>query len=180
MNSAHNGLQIFILQNCRAHGGDGNWRPLCHHLTGGYSQVEATVDAFLDKKQFSILPSKPPSPFKAAGQEVILVSYGRGVVKTTPGFEDIRQMPSFVYLETGVRPGSIVDYTIDLFTGIGSVILMHKDPDVLEEDIRRIREMEKNNELFTFEEQAGYMKSPSVIGLDKLGELDSTASRSLY
>mmetsp|Transcript_6749 Transcript_6749/g.16466 ORF Transcript_6749/g.16466 Transcript_6749/m.16466 type:complete len:994 (+) Transcript_6749:177-3158(+) len=169
-----------VEMNCRAHGGDGNWRPLCLHLTGGYSQVEATVDAFLDKKQFSVLPSKPPSPFKAAGQEVILVSYGRGVVKTTPGFEDIRQMPSFVYLETGVRPGSVVDYTIDLFTGIGSVILMHKDRAVLEEDIRRIREMEKNNELFTFEEQAGYMKSPSVIGLDKLGEMGHSASSGVY
>ena len=169
-----------VEMNCRAHGGDGNWRPLCRHLTGGYSQVEATVDAFLDKKQFSVLPPKPPSPFKAAGQEVILVSYGRGVVKATPGFDDIKKMPSFVYLETGVRPGSVVDYTIDLFTGIGSVILMHKDKVVLEDDIRRIRDMEKNNKLFTFEEQAGYMKSPSVIGLDKLGEIDKSASRALY
>jgi len=166
-----------VEMNCRAHGGDGNWRPLCLHMTGGYSQVEATADAFLDKRQFSILPSKPLSPFKASGQEVILVSFGRGVVKATPGFEDIKKMPSFVYLETGVRPGSRVDYTVDLFTGIGSVILMHKDPAVLEEDIRRIREMEKNNELFTFERQAGYMKSPSVLGLDKLGAQGSSASR---
>mmetsp|Transcript_16175 Transcript_16175/g.37258 ORF Transcript_16175/g.37258 Transcript_16175/m.37258 type:complete len:982 (-) Transcript_16175:345-3290(-) len=157
-----------VEMNCRAHGGDGNWRPLCRHLTGGYSQVEATVDAFLDKRQFALLPSKPPSPFKASGQEVILVSFGRGVVKATPGFDVIKEMASFVYLETGVRPGSRVDYTIDLFTGIGSVILMHKDPAVLDEDIRRIRDMEKNNELFTFEKQGGYMKSPSVIGLDQL------------
>jgi len=110
-----------VEMNCRAHGGDGNWRPLCRHLTGGYSQVEATVDSYLDKKQFSLLPSKPPSPFKASGQEVILVSFGRGVVKTTPGFDEIKEMPSFVYLETGVRPGSRVDYTIDLFTGIGKI-----------------------------------------------------------
>eukprot|EP00536_Pseudo-nitzschia_multiseries_P001923 jgi/Psemu1/251109/estExt_Genewise1Plus.C_250159 len=158
-----------VEMNCRAHGGDGNWRPLCRHLTGGYSQVEATVDAYLDKRQFSLLPSKPPSPFKASGQEVILVSFSRGVVRDTPGFDVIKEMASFVYLETGVRPGSRVEYTIDLFTGIGSVILMHKDPTVLEEDIGRIRDMEKNNELFTFEEQARYMKSPSLIGMDQLG-----------
>jgi len=157
-----------VEMNCRAHGGDGNWRPLCLALTGGYSQVEATVDAYLDKKQFSIIPDKPPSPFKAAGQEVILVSYGRGVVKSTPGFEDIKQLPSFVYLETGVRPGSQVDYTVDLFTGIGSVILMHHDARVLEEDVRYIREMEKNNELFVFENHAGYMKSPSIMGFKPL------------
>jgi hypothetical protein len=133
-----------VEMNCRAHGGDGNWRPLARALTGGYSQVEATVDAYLDKKQFSLIPDKPLSPFKASGQEVILVSCkfqkkfailmkaknmiccllilysvldGRGTVKSTPGFEDIKELPSFVYLETGVRPGSQVDYTVDLFTG---------------------------------------------------------------
>eukprot|EP00557_Chaetoceros_sp_GSL56_P009270 CAMPEP_0176498996 /NCGR_PEP_ID=MMETSP0200_2-20121128/12662_1 /TAXON_ID=947934 /ORGANISM="Chaetoceros sp., Strain GSL56" /LENGTH=1002 /DNA_ID=CAMNT_0017897327 /DNA_START=611 /DNA_END=3619 /DNA_ORIENTATION=+ len=156
-----------VEMNCRAHGGDGNWRPLCVALNGGYSQVEATVDAYLDKRQFMILPDKPPSPFKAAGQEVILVSYGRGTVKATPGFEDIKKLPSFVYLETGVRPGSQVDYTVDLFTGIGSVILMHHDSNVVKEDIRRIRQMEKNNELFVFENQVGSMRSPSLMGLSK-------------
>lgn len=168
-----------VEMNCRAHGGDANWRPLCRHLTGGFSQVEATVDSYLDKKSFALLPNKPPSPFKASGQEVILVSYGRGIVKATPGFEEIKNMKSFVYLETGVRPGSRVDYTVDLFTGIGSVILMHKDANVLEEDIRRVREMEKNNDLFVFEKQAGYMKSPSVIGLDQIGSTNE-ASRELY
>lgn len=133
----------------------------------------------LTKKSFALLPNKPPSPFKASGQEVILVSYGRGIVKATPGFEEIKNMKSFVYLETGVRPGSRVDYTVDLFTGIGSVILMHKDANVLEEDIRRVREMEKNNDLFVFEKQAGYMKSPSVIGLDQIGSTNE-ASRELY
>lgn len=157
-----------VEMNCRSHGGDGNWRPLCLALNGGYSQVEATVDAYLDKNQFMIIPDKPPSPFKAAGQEVILVSYGRGTVKATPGFEDIKQLPSFVYLETGVRPGSWVDYTVDLFTGIGSVILMHHDVNVVNEDIRRIRQMEKNNELFVFENHVGSMRSPSLMGISKL------------
>ena len=154
-----------VEMNCRAHGGDGNWRPLARALTGGYSQVEATVDAYLDKKQFSLIPDKPPSPFKASGQEVILVSYGRGTVKSTPGFEDIKELQSFVYLETGVRPGSQVDYTVDLFTGIGSVILMHHDASVVEEDVKTIRDMEKNNHLFTFAHQSGFMISPSISNL---------------
>lgn len=137
--------------NCRARGGDGNWRPLCCALTGGYSQIEATVDAFLDKKQFSIIPNKPVSPFKAAGEEVDLVSFSRGKVKSTPGFEEIKKMPSFVYLETGVKIGSKVDYTVDLFTGVGTVILMHHDRSVVENDVKRIRELETNNELFEYE-----------------------------
>ena len=166
-----------VEMNCRAHGGDGNWRPLCVALTGGYSQVEATADAYLDKKQFSLVPDKPPSPFKASGQEVILVSYGRGTVASTPGFEDIKELQSFVYLETGVRSGSVVDYTVDLFTGIGSVILMHHDAAVLEADVQKIRSMERNNELFTFTDRAGFMTSPSVSELKAMADLTIDSGR---
>jgi len=150
-----------VEMNCRAHGGDGNWRPLCRALTGGYSQVEATADAYLDKATFFKLPDKPPSPFKAAGQEVILVSYARGTVKSTPGFDLIRQLSSFVYLETGVKPGTKVNYTIDLFTGIGSVILVHPDPAVLKKDIATVRQMEKANLLFEYESAVESLGSPS-------------------
>ncbi|KAL7537991.1 hypothetical protein ACHAWF_005961 [Thalassiosira exigua] len=74
-----------VEMNCRAQGGDGNWRPLAQALTGGYSQVEACVDAYLDKKAFHSLPKVPPSPAKAFSQEVILVSYAEGDVIGTPG-----------------------------------------------------------------------------------------------
>ena len=56
---------------------DGNWRSLARGLTGGYSQVEVTVDSYLDKKSFSLIPNLPPSPFKASGQE------GESANKTT-------------------------------------------------------------------------------------------------
>jgi biotin carboxylase len=153
--------------NARAHGGDGNWRPLCQALTGGYSQVEATVDAYLDSRQFMITPDKPPSPFKAYGQEVILVSYSRGVVAKTPGFDEIQKLPSFVYLETGVRKGTFVDYTVDLFTGVGSVILEHPDQSVVEQDVARIRAMEKNNEIFEYETGKVLFKSASKHTFDQ-------------
>jgi len=161
-----------VEMNCRAHGGDGNWRPLSRALNGGYSQVESAADAYLDSRQFMITPDKPPSPFKAAGQEVILVSFSRGVVKSTPGFEEIKKLKSFVYLETGVRPGSFVDYTIDLFTGIGSVILMHQDEEVVEHDVNRIRQMEKENLLFKYETGKMLFRAPS-----SLHEEDITVSK---
>jgi hypothetical protein len=66
-----------------------------------------------------------------------------------------------VYLETGVREGSQVDYTIDLFTGIGSVILVHKDKEVLDHDVAFIRNMEKENKLFEIDYESGPMKSSS-------------------
>ena len=152
-----------VEMNCRAHGGDGNWRPLCRALNGGYSQVESSVDAYLDSRQFMITPDRPPAPFKASGQEVILVSFSRGTVKSTPGFDKIQKLQSFVYLETGVKKGTKVDHTIDLFTGIGSVILMHEDPKVLEDDVAFIRAMEKENKLFEYEPNLTLFSSPSGI-----------------
>lgn len=150
-----------VEMNCRAHGGDGNWRPLCVALNGGYSQVEVSVDSYLNKRQFDLYADKPPAPFKAAGQEVILVSFSRGIVKSTPGFEKIKKLQSYVYLETGVQPGSEVDYTVDLFTGIGSAILMHRDPAILEADVNYIRKLERDNELFEYETVMSMMKSHS-------------------
>lgn len=92
--------------NCRAHGGDGSWRPLACALTGGYSQVEATADCFLEEEDvFAKIPNVPPSPFKASGQEVKFVSYSEGKVKATPGLEVIKHLPSFVSMETSVQPG---------------------------------------------------------------------------
>lgn len=142
-----------VEMNVRANGGDGNWKPLCRALCGGYSQVEATADAYLDRQSFSTLPDRPVSPFKAAGQEVILVSFSRGTVKATPGFDKIMKLPSFLYLETGVKPGSVVDYTVDLFTGVGSVILVHDDEETLKRDVETIRQLEKENALFEFEQK---------------------------
>jgi biotin carboxylase len=133
---------------------------LCRALTGGYSQVEASADAILDEEAFRKLPSKPPSPFKAAGQEVILVSFSKGKVKSTPGYDVIRCLPSFVYLETGIKQGSMVDYTIDLFTGIGSVILMHQDEAILKKDMEFIRYMEEINGLFQYETKLEMLKRP--------------------
>ena len=52
-----------VEMNCRAHGGDGNWQSLCRELCGGYTQVNATVDSYLDVDRFHALPNKPPSPF---------------------------------------------------------------------------------------------------------------------
>lgn len=156
---------------CHAHGGDGTWQPLVRALNGGNSQINAAVDAYLDKQAFSLLPDKMPSPFKAAGQEVVLVSYSRGVVKATPGFEVIKNLPSFVYFETGVQVGSEVEYTVDPFTSIGSVILLHEDKDVLQEDLVRIRQMEKDNTIFEYETGNDIMRSPSTGDLSSLSGL---------
>jgi hypothetical protein len=143
-----------VEMNCRAHGGDGVWAPLGRALTGGYSQVDASVDAFIDENAFDALPDVHPSPFKAFGQEVILVCMQGGRVVSTPGFDVIRQLRSFHSLETGITAGSEVERTVDLFGNLGSVFLMHQDPDVMAADLEIIRRMEVQCTLLELELQS--------------------------
>jgi hypothetical protein len=146
--------------NCRAHGGNANWRSLCRAVTGGFSQIEGTADAYLDPEAFAKIPKMPPSNFKAFGQECMLVSYACGQVKSTPGFDVIKQLPSFVCFEADIKAGSKVEYTIDLITCVGSVILMNKDKAVLQRDVEFIRYIEKINGLFMFETKAENLQRP--------------------
>jgi len=120
-------------------------------LTGGYSQVDATIDAFLDEKRFEMLPDVP-NPFKASGQEVILVCKRAGHVVSTPGFDKIRKLKSFVSLVSDVTAGSVVECSIDLHTALGSVFLMHDDLAVMAADLQTIRAMEEDCTLFQLEE----------------------------
>lgn len=118
------------------------------------------MDAFLDPEKFFTLPEKPPSPFLAAGREVTLVSYSKGIVKSAPAFDIFKMLPSFIYIETVYDVGSAVDYTTDLFTCIGSVILMHKDPEVVKKDHEYIRYTESINALFVFETKQENLVKP--------------------
>lgn len=139
-----------VEMNCRSHGGDGNWRPLCQAMTGGYDQVSASVLAYLDEPAFNALPDVPPSPLLACGQCVDLVSFSHGIVKATPGYDIIRSLPSFVCLETHIKPGSQVHRTVDISTDCGSLVVLNDDEEVLMRDIAIIRQMEKNNGLFSY------------------------------
>ena len=122
-------------------------------MTGGYDQIGTTVDAYLDKEKFLFLPDKPQSPYLVSGQQVDLVSFSEGIVRATPGYDAIKRLPSFVILEThGVGPGYKVSPTVDLATDIGSVILMNADEDVLRRDIAAIRQLEKDDKMFEYEE----------------------------
>jgi len=148
-----------VEMNCRTHGGDGNWTPLARALTGGYSQVDACIYAFLDEDQFEMLPDVPPSPFKASGQEVILVSMVAGHVVGTPGFDKIRQLASFVSLISDVTAGSVIEHSIDLHTTLGFVFLMHDDLEVMAADLATIRTMEADCTMFQLKEDR---KSTSI------------------
>merc|ERR1712050_253200 len=46
-----------VKMNCRAHGGDGAWNPLAMELTGGFTQVNCSIDAFMDQAAFDKIPA---------------------------------------------------------------------------------------------------------------------------
>merc|ERR1712113_350636 len=84
-----------VEMNCRSHGWDGAWVPLAKALTGGYAQPEIALHSHLNEIEFAKIPDVMPSPFKASGQTVMLVSFQTGVVKQTPGFDQLKLLPSF-------------------------------------------------------------------------------------
>merc|ERR1711894_830576 len=94
-----------VEMNCRAHGANGSFLPLARALTGGYTQVDVSLDAYLDEVSFRHIPDVPIAPFVSAGQQVMLVSNQAGTVVGIPGLEKIRSLESFVSLETSVSIG---------------------------------------------------------------------------
>jgi len=172
-----------VEMNCRCHGGDGSWVPLARMLTGGYCQTDATLDAFVDPAAFDRLPMLPPSPYKAAGQEVILVSLKSGTVRRTTAYDKIKQLPSFLSLETGITVGSRIELTVDLLTAAGSVILANHDSKQMDADVAAIRQMEKDG-LFEFDEEVDPVQSgpsPDTIipeGKRRTSSMESMRRRS--
>lgn len=165
-----NGEPCLVEMNCRAHGGDGIWQPLCRALTGGYNQIDASVDAYLSKEKFDLLPDKPVSPFKAAGQCVDLVSYKEGVVHSTDGYDLIRSLPSFVVMETHVKVGAQVSKTVDIATEAGSLVIMNQCPEALDRDLSIIRHLQQSGQLFRLESE----EQASTTGRPRSGSLGTS------
>lgn len=142
------GTPCLVEMNCRAHGWDGAWAPLERALVG-YSQVEAACDCYFDNVAFDALPDEFP-PFMAGGQMVELVSNFTGRIEGLPGYDIIRSLPSFSFMEVGshISIGKELDLTIDLFTCAGAVILCHPSKKQVAEDEARIRQMELDGSLF--------------------------------
>jgi len=142
------GSPCLVEMNCRAHGWDGAWAPLERALVG-YSQVETACDCYFDGSAFDALPDKFPA-FMAGGQMVELVSNFTGRIEALPGYDIIKQLPSFTFMEVGghIAVGQELDLTIDLFTCAGAVILCHDDKQQVAADESKIRQMELDGALF--------------------------------
>merc|ERR1712203_219223 len=148
MGMTSDGTPCLVEMNCRAHGWDGAWAPLERALVG-YSQVEAACDSYFDADAFDALPDMFLT-FKAGGQMVELVSNFSGRITGLPGYDVIKALPSFDYMEVGshIAVGQELALTIDLFTCAGAVILCHPNREQVAEDEAIIRQMELDGSLF--------------------------------
>lgn len=142
-----------VEMNCRSHGWDGAWVPLAEMLCG-YAQPAVALDSHVHADKFDAIPSVMPSPFKASGQTVMLISYSSGEVLSSPGYDKMKQLASFVALQTGYVKGSRVEVTVDLFTAVGVLMLASSDSLQLEKDLAEVRQMEKQG-IFVFAENSG-------------------------
>lgn len=149
------GTPCLVEMNCRAHGWDGAWAPLERALVG-YSQVEAACDCYFNGEAFDALPDDFP-PFMAGGQMVELVSNFTGRIEGLSGYEVIKQMPSFSFMEVGshITVGRELELTIDLFTCAGAIILCHPSKEQVAEDEAKIRQMELDGSLFQLSKSGG-------------------------
>lgn len=168
-----------VEMNCRSHGWDGSWVPLAKLLTGGYAQPDVAMDSHVDGSAFAKIPEVYPSPLKAAGQNVMLVSFFSGTVRSTPGYDKMKRLSSFVALQTSVEVGSRVELTVDLFTAVGVLVLANPDAKKMEADLAEVRKMEKEG-LFVFDEEVDPVQaepSPDTIipaGRKRTGSFEST------
>merc|ERR1711972_1204797 len=152
-----------VEMNCRSHGWDGAWVPLAEMLCG-YAQPAVALDSHLHPEVFASIPSVMPSPFKASGQAVMLISYFAGEVQSAPGYEKMKQLPSFVALQTGYGKGSKVEVTVDLFTAVGVLMLANSDSEQLERDLAEVRQIEKEG-IFVFAEEEEIERPSSVVAV---------------
>ena len=136
----------------RCHGGEGTWLPVAKECVG-YTQIDATLNAYLRPELFDALPSCPTLHKK--GAEVFLVALEDVVghqgktLKAIPGVDEIAEYPSFRRIELLTQPGQTLVPTVNFFTTSGSVQLVHEIPAQLQQDYERIRALEQLG-LFAF------------------------------
>ena len=114
----------------------------------GHNQLDLTLDCFLDHQHFLKQAERPYKIIKHCMMK-FLIAYQSGKVAALPGKAIIEKFSSVRQVKIAVKPGERLAKTVDLFTSPGEIILIHHDPEILEEDYRRICELEKQG-LFEF------------------------------
>lgn len=86
--------------------------------------------------------------------QVQFISNQSGVVVESFYDDMVKALRSKAWLQRAPKPGDRVERTTNLFNSPGIVFMSHSDPEVLQADYETVRAWERENRLFTVEEDA--------------------------
>ncbi len=110
----------------------------------GYNQVsELVASTAPDSAAFDALPAVC-GDLQVQCYKLDFVCSVTGTLLRLEGLERIRSLPSFLRFDLLPRGGEEVKPTIDCFTAVGSVSLVHADKEQLDKDVEEVRRIEKN------------------------------------
>jgi biotin carboxylase len=109
----------------------------------GYSQVDMTVDAYIDEGAFL---DKAQAPYELKKNLVIveLISGVKGMLKAISHIDKIQGLSSFFAMKLRLRPGDFIEKTINVISSPGHVVLIHSNMEVIRKDYEIIRDLERN------------------------------------
>jgi biotin carboxylase len=109
-----------------------------------HDHVAATLLAYTRPDELRALCGRPYR-LRRRALCVMLISPESGRLEGIPGEAAVRGLPSYFSTLMMVKVGGPIRSTVDLWTCPGMVYLVHADPQVLEEDYRTIRELERQD-----------------------------------
>lgn len=123
---------VIVEIGARLNGGN---NPMLSRYCGGETQMELTLDSYLDPQRFLAQIDEPYKLAKGA-MRVFLIPRQQGRLLSPPDFERIQRLDSFHELRFSAKPGQTLSRIA------GWVLLVHEDRDVLHRDLSEIRRLE--------------------------------------
>ncbi|MFH1261857.1 MAG: ATP-grasp domain-containing protein [Pseudomonadota bacterium] len=108
----------------------------------GIDPVEMVADVYSNPKTFGRY-LRSARRLRKHVRLISLIVQKEGVVRGIPGAKRAEQLRSFDRFFMNIMLGTKLEKTIDVFSCPGDVILSHEDENVVREDYRTIREIEK-------------------------------------
>lgn len=119
----------------------GNVDPSCVAQATGTSHIHQTVMSYLNPELF-LEGTAQKSRLKKFCMSVSLISQKAGILQKDLPWEKIESLKSFHTLQRRVKPGDRIKPTVDLFSTIGGVYLLHELDEQIISDYHAIRAME--------------------------------------
>merc|ERR1719433_192093 len=105
------------------------------------NQLQQTIDALLHPHFFKSFYHDLPPSSRLQGRQCFVVSQFEGKLKRI-NEDALRRLPSVKAVNMFVSVGDVIEKTVDQRTQAGYMLMWHPDPEVLERDYKKVREME--------------------------------------